>query len=157
MNERKVANQLEALLDEELAARGRTTTILRKQVQALRRKDREEFAQCTQAIELELSSNSERGQRRARIVAILAGEWDIAPTALTLASIATRLGEVGKGIAGKRAALREALAKELRANRLLGVLMGAERRLVRDLLRSIYGEDVERSLDGPGNLVDAQA
>jgi hypothetical protein len=76
---------------------------------------------------------------------------------LTLASIATRLGEVGKGVAGKRAALREALAKELRANRLLGVLMGAERRLVRDLLRSIYGEDVERSLDGPGNLVDAQA
>ena len=108
-------------------------------------------------METELSSNAERGQRRAQIVAALAAQWGIAPTALTLSSIATRLGDAGERVATKRSALREAVASELWANRRLGVLMGAERRLVRDLLRSIYGEDVEKALDGAGNLVDAQA
>ena len=35
MSEQKLANQLEALLDEELAARGRTTEILNEQLEAL--------------------------------------------------------------------------------------------------------------------------
>jgi len=157
MNERKLANQLEALLDEELAARGRTTALINKQVKALQSKDREAFSECTRCMESELSSNAERGQRRARIVASLAAHWRIAPTALTLTSISKRLGDDGRHIASKRAALREAVANELWANRRLGTLMRAERRLVRDLLRSIYGEDVERALDSAGNLVDAEA
>ena len=33
MSEQKLANQLEALLDEELAARGRTTAILNEQIE----------------------------------------------------------------------------------------------------------------------------
>ena len=157
MNEQKLANQLEALLDEELSARGRTTAIINEQIETLREKDRVAFGECIQRMENELASNSERGQRRAQIVAALATQWGIAPTALTLSSIATRLGDAGKRIAEKRATLREVVASELWANRRLGVLMGAERRLVRDLLRSIYGEDVEKALDGAGNLVDAQA
>jgi hypothetical protein len=157
MSEQKLANQLEALLDEELAARGRTTAILNEQLEALQEKDREAFTACSKKMETELGSNAERGGRRARIVAALAAQWNIAPTALTLSSIATRLGDAGARIFSKRAALREAVANELWANRRLGVLMGAERRLVRDLLRSIYGEDVEKALDGAGNLVDAEA
>jgi hypothetical protein len=157
MSERKLANQLEALLDEELAARGRTTAILKEQIEALKLKDQEVFTDCTRRIESELTSNAERGGRRARIVAALAGQWGIAPTALTLSSIAARLGDAGERVAAKRTALREAVANELWANRRLGTLMGAERRLVRDLLRTIYGEDVEKALDGAGNLVDAEA
>jgi hypothetical protein len=157
MSEQKLANQLEALLDEELAARGRTTTILNEQIEALQQKDQEAFTVCIQRMESELSSNAERGQRRARIIAALAAQWGIAPTTLTLSSIATRLGDAGERVLAKRAALRDAVASELWANRRLGVLMGAERRLVRDLLRSIYGEDAEKALDGAGNLVDAQA
>ena len=68
-----------------------------------------------------------------------------------------RLGAAGGRISGKRAALREALASELKANRRLGALMRAEGRIVRDLLRSIYGDEVEQALDGAGNLVDAEA
>jgi hypothetical protein len=157
LNERKLANQLEALLDEELGARSRTTEIINRQIKALRNKDREGFAECTTAMERELSSNSERGQRRAKVVASLAGQWRVAPTALTLTSISNRLGENGHRISSKRAALREAVASELWANRRLGTLMRAERQIVRDLLRSIYGEDVEKALDSAGNLVDAEA
>jgi len=157
VTEQKLANQLEALLDEELAARGRTTEILNEQIGALHEKDLEAFTECSQRMECELSSNAERGARRARIVALLAAQWDIAPTALTLASIATRLGDAGKRVLSKRAALREAVATELWANRRLGVLMGAERRLVRDLLRTIYGEEVEQALDSAGILIDAEA
>jgi hypothetical protein len=157
MNQQKVANQLEAVLDEEIAARGRTTAVLHEQIEALRQKDREAFCECTQTLERELSSNSERGQRRARIVATLAAAWGVAPTALTVSSIATRLGAAGARISGKRAALREALASEFKANRRLGALMRAERRIVRDLLRSIYGDEVEQALDGAGNLMDAEA
>ena len=157
MSEQKLANQLEALLDEELAARGRTTAILNEQIQALQDKDLDAFTERSERMERELSSNAERGGRRARIVALLAAQWNIAPTALTLASIGRRLGELGERVLAKREALREAVAEELWANRRLGVLMGAERRLVRDLLRTIYGEDVERSLDGAGTLVDAEA
>ena len=157
MSEQKLANQLEALLDEELAARGRTTAILNEQIQALQDKDLDAFTERSERMERELSSNAERGGRRARIVALLAAQWNIAPTALTLASIGRRLGDVGERVLAKREALREAVAEELWANRRLGVLMGAERRLVRDLLRTIYGEDVERSLDGAGTLVDAEA
>jgi len=157
VTEQKLANQLEALLDEELAARGRTTEILNEQIEALQEKDLETFAECSQSMERELSSNAERGGRRARVVALLAAQWDIAPTALTLASIATRLGDAGERVLAKRSALREAVASELWANRRLGVLMGAERRLVRDLLRTIYGEDVEKALDGAGILIDAEA
>ncbi|MCH2106011.1 MAG: hypothetical protein MK291_05165 [Planctomycetes bacterium] len=157
MSEQKLANQLEALLDEELAARGRTTAILNEQIQALQDKDLDAFTERSERMERELSSNAERGGRRARIVALLAAQWNIAPTALTLASIGRRLGDVGERVLAKREALREAVAEELWANRRLGVLMGAERRLVRALLRTIYGEDVERSLDGAGTLVDAEA
>ena len=157
MSEQKLANQLEALLDEELAARGRTTAILNEQIEALQEKDVDAFTECSNRMERELSSNAERGGRRARIVAMLAAQWNIAPTALPLASIGRRLGDVGARVLAKREALREAVAQELWANRRLGVLMGAERRLVRDLLRTIYGEDVERSLDGAGTLVDAEA
>ena len=63
MSEQKLANQLEALLDEELAARGRTTTILNEQIEALQQKDQEAFTVCIQRMESELSSNAERGQR----------------------------------------------------------------------------------------------
>ena len=157
MNERKLANQLEALLDEELAARGRTTAIINRQISTLQTKDREGFAECTRCMEQELSSNAERGQRRAKVVASLAAQWRVAPTALTLTSIAQRLGDDGSRISSKRAALREAVATELWANRRLGTLMRAERQIVRDLLRSIYGEDVEKALDSAGNLVDAEA
>ena len=157
MSEQKLANQLEALLDEELAARGRTTAILNEQIQALQDKDLDAFTERSERMERELSSNAERGGRRARIVALLAAQWNIAPTAPTLASIGRRLGELGERVLAKREALREAVAEELWANRRLGVLMGAERRLVRDLLRTIYGEDVERSLDGAGTLVNAEA
>ena len=157
MNERKLANQLEALLDEELAARGRTTAVINRQIDTLKSKDREGFADCTRCMEQELSSNAERGQRRAKVVASLAAQWRVAPTALTLTSIANRLGEDGERIATKRAALREAVACELWANRRLGTLMRAERQIVRDLLRSIYGEEVEKALDCAGNLVDAEA
>ena len=108
-------------------------------------------------METELSSTAARGQRRAKSVAALAGQWRVAPTALTLTSIAKRLGEDGGRISTKRASLREAVATELWANRRLGTLMRAERQIVRDLLRSIYGEDVERALDSAGNLVDAEA
>ena len=157
MSEQKLANQLEALLDQEIAARARTTAILNEQIQALQEKDLDAFTECSKQMDRELSSNAERGGRRARIVALLAAQWNIAPTALTLASIGRRLGDAGARVLAKREELREAVAQELWANRRLGVLMGAERRLVRDLLRSIYGEDVERSLDGAGNLVDAEA
>jgi hypothetical protein len=157
MSEQKLANQLEALLDEELASRGRTTAILNEQIQTLQEKDLDAFTECSKRMERELSSNAERGGRRARIVALLAAQWKIAPTALTLSSIGRRLGDAGARVLTKRAALREAVAAELWANRRLGVLMGAERRLVRDLLRTIYGEDIERALDGAGNLVDAEA
>jgi len=157
VSDRKLANQLEALLDEELAARGRTTAVINRQIKALQAKDRVAFAGCTADMETELSSNAERGQRRAKIVAALAGQWRVAPTALTLTSIAKRLGEDGGRISTKRASLREAVATELWANRRLGTLMRAERQIVRDLLRSIYGEDVERALDSAGNLVDAEA
>ena len=34
MSDRKLANQLEALLDEELAARGRTTAVINKQIES---------------------------------------------------------------------------------------------------------------------------
>ena len=157
MSEQKLANQLEALLDEELAARGRTTSILNEQIETLQEMDLDAFAECSARMERELSSNAERGGRRARIVALLAAQWKIAPTALTLASIGRRLGDAGTRVLAKREALREAVATELWANRRLGVLTGAERRLVRDLLRTIYGEEVERSLDSAGNLVDAEA
>ena len=157
MSDRKLANQLEALLDEELAARGRTTAVINKQIEALQAKDRLAFAGCTTDMETELSSNAERGQRRAKIVAALAARWRVAPTALTLTSIAKRLGEAGGRISTKRASLREAVATELWANRRLLTLMRADRQIVRDLLRSIYGEDVERALDSAGNLVDAEA
>ena len=95
MNEQKLANQLEALLDEELSARGRTTAIINEQIETLREKDRAAFGECIQRMENELASNSVRGQRRAQIVAALAGQWGSAPTALTLSSIATRLGDAG--------------------------------------------------------------
>ena len=142
MSEQKLANQLEALLDEELAARARTTAILNEQIEALQEKDLDTFTECAERMERELSSNAERGGRRARIVALLAAQWKIAPTALTLSSIGRRLKDAGERVLAKREALREAVASELWANRRLGVLMGAERRLVRDLLRTIYGEDV---------------
>ena len=95
MSQQKLANQLEALLDEELAARGRTTAILNEQIEALQEKDLAAFTGCSERMERELSSNAERGGRRARIVALLAAQWNIAPTALTLSSIGARLGEAG--------------------------------------------------------------
>lgn len=158
MNQRTLTNRLEACVQEELQARERTLVLLGRQERAILENRSTDLAAATTALERELLAGVERSARRDQVLRSLGTLWGVPVSAMTLSSIAERLGQDGSGLRRLRDALRERTAEVVRRNRRIAALTRVHRRLVQDVLGLLFLEEAQAApLKSAGTLVDAEA
>jgi hypothetical protein len=157
--------QLEAYVQEEIGGQSRLLALLETQEAALRGRNQGELASATRALDSEIESALRRGQRRREIVAVLASQWGIAESALTLSSIVRRTGDEGDRLSRQKDEL-ERVSREVQGlARRAGVAARFQQRLESELLQAVLSPAGASPLGGPlggalhegGALVDAEA
>ena len=147
---------LEAYVQEEIGAQGRTLALIDVQEAAVRSADHQAVAKSTRALEGELRGASERARRRGLLMEGFGRLWGVDPSALTLASLIERVGPDADRLQRQRAELRELSGKVARRARRIGLAARAHQRLANEIIEgllSAQGADVA----GGGALVDAEA
>ena len=152
-------NALVAWAQEELGGRRRVLACLERQERAVLASRVDELETATAALGLEIELQGERAARRRRLFGAFAGAWRIPVGALSLASIAERVGPAAAGLAAVRVELREAAALVLKKNRRITALLRAHRRVVEDVIRVLVDgavPDEGTARMSAGHLVDAE-
>jgi hypothetical protein len=149
-------NRLEANLREELAAQVELLELLRRQEAAVVARTPDDLVEVTSHIESELSAAAARRLRREPILRKVAELVQAAPSALTLRSIAERLGDEGVRLRGLREELREATSRVVRQNRRVAAVLGLHRRLNQEVLELVLAEEDSNPFERTGALVDAE-
>lgn len=157
MNEKTLRNRLEAALLEEIEARRRTLALVEREETAIRENDREALDTALAELEVELSRGVERGARLEGLRKSFAALWGIDHEVLTLSSIAERLGEREGRIGELRRELRSAVSELLRRNRVLGVVVKLQRRVLHEVVETVLEPEGESPFRGAGNLISAEA
>ncbi|MCA8980861.1 MAG: hypothetical protein H6831_11755 [Planctomycetes bacterium] len=157
MNLARTLNQLGGYVQDEVSARRRTLRLLEEQEQGVRNNDPRATAEAVRKLEREMSTNTDRARRRARLLDELAREWSVSADLLTLGSIVERGGAAAAHIAPLRDELRSITAAVIHKNRLLGSLIGMHRRVIRDVIECVLEDEKGAVLNGAGTLIDAEA
>jgi len=158
MTQQSLINRLEACIQEELQARERTLDLLTQQEEAIVGNRSEKLAEATRVLERELLSNVDRSARRDEVFRCLGRLWGVPQSALTLSSIAERVGPGSERIRGLRDKLRDRTAEVVRRNRRIAALTRLHRQLVQDVLGVLFQEAAQAApLSGAGTLIDAEA
>jgi len=169
MDVRSLLNRLEAWARDELAACERTHELLTAQERAIVAGRPEQLERATRELEAAILREPERGRRRDAVVAGLAAAWGVPARAMTLGSIAERAaanGGDGRRLARLRDELRAATGRVLRQNRRVAALGTAHRRLVQDVIQTLFRVDPRAASGSPsgasplaasGTLLDAEA
>lgn len=142
---------------EELAAQRRVLGILELQEAAVHAQDAAATAQSTAELELALEAAPRRSARRARLFHALAERWGVAFQVLSLTSIAERHGPGAEPLLELRDQLEAVATEVAQRNRRVGALIGVHRRVTRDVIRIVLGDEHGDPLGTEGTLVDAQA
>jgi hypothetical protein len=149
-------NRLEAVLREEVAGQRGLLELLRRQETAVVARTPESLAEVVAAIEGELSSAAARRLRREPIIQRMATLLAVAPSSVTLRSLAERLGADGRKLTELREELRETAARIVRQNRRVAALVGLHRRVNQEILELLLADETSNPLHGAGALVDAE-
>jgi hypothetical protein len=148
--------QLEAYVQEEIGAQTRLVALLEAQERALRVHDAAELLDTTSAIDAELEGSAQRGRRRRELFASLAGLWMVAPSSLTLSSIALRAGPDAQRLERQKDDLDRAARRVQRLARRSGLVARFHQRLTADVLQALLAAGEEERVDCGGRLVDAE-
>lgn len=149
-------NALEAWVQEELSARRRMLALLDAQESAVKRNHGGEIVDNLRVLDVELTQQAQRDERRARLFDSLAVHWGLAAETLTLSSICERAGASAERLARLRDELAESTRQVVRRNRRLSALLNAHQKVIEELLCAlvaIHGGDARTRA---GALVDAQ-
>jgi hypothetical protein len=149
--------QLEAYVQEEIGAQGRTLALLGAQDEALRSGEPHKVAASTEALEREMRSAPSRARRRGELLAGFAALWNLAPHTLTLSSIVDRSGDQGERLGRQRDELRAVVAKISRQARRNSTAARFHERFASEVLHVLLAVDGSKSIEAGGVLVDAQA
>jgi hypothetical protein len=149
-------NRLEASLRDELAGQSELLQLLRRQESAVVTRTPDELVELTSRIETALSTAAARRLRRAPILRALAELLQVAPSALTLRSIADRLGSDGARLLVLREELRDVSAHIVRQNRRIAAVVGLHRRINQEVIELVLAEAGSNPLERTGALVDAE-
>lgn len=153
---RRLCNRLLAAVREDVAAHERVLKLLQQQEQAVTRPSDPEFLRATEALELELERLPFRKGQRDRTLKDLGRAFGVEPSALTLGSIAERLGSAGAPLALERTRLRDVILEVQKVNRRVAALIRMHRDVTREILNAVLGgADGSAPLDG-GTLIDAE-
>lgn len=156
MQVQKLSNRLLVAIREDVAAHARVVEILRAQETTIVRPADPEFRAATEALEGELERLPFRKAQRDRIFRDLSQAFGVQPSALTVRSVAERLGPTGAPLLAEAQRLRETVQEVQRLNRRVAALVRMHREVTAEILNSVLGDGSGRApLDG-GTLIDAQ-
>ena len=153
-------NRIEALVREELDSQRQLLELLDVQQKAVVARTSDALEVCTQRVEELLASSAARRQRRETLVRRMAQTLGLAPSALTLGSLAERAGQDGERLGALRQELRSVVAEVVRANRRLSAAVAVHRKINSQVIELTLGDDEAiRSGAAPlgaGSLIDAE-
>jgi hypothetical protein len=149
--------QLEAYVQEEIGAQGRTLVLLAAQEEALRTGEPRKIAAATLHLEHELQSIPARTRRRTQLLDGLARTWNAAAGALTLSSVVERAAGEGERLGRQRTELRELVAKVTRQTRRIAATARFHGRFTTEVLQTLLAIDGAAPIEAGGVLVDAEA
>jgi hypothetical protein len=149
--------QLEAYIQEEIGAQQRLLALLGSQERALVAGVPAEIAAATQKLERELHALPQRARRRSELLDALAKTWNVAPRALTLASVIERVGDDGDRLRRQRSELRNCAGQVARATRRNAFNARAQERVNGEMLQAVLAAGSNAPLATSGALVDAEA
>lgn len=149
-----MAEALLALLHDEIEGKSRLANGLERQERALVAGPPAAIDAATRVVEVELAREMDRARRRDAIFKRLAAHWNVSPGALTLASVAERLGAHTERLATLRAELRAAIAVVLRRNRRVARLVSVQSSLVNETVAALLGSSSVNP--EPGALFEAR-
>ncbi len=152
----KLSNRLLVAIREDVAAHQRVAELLRCQEESVIRPADTEFREATESLEQELERLPFRKAQRDRILKDLGTAFGIAPSLLTLPSVAERLGPAGAALLNERDRLRVIVAEVQRLNRRVAALVRMHREVTREILNAVLGDDTGRELLDGGTLIDAE-
>lgn len=153
---KKLCNRLLVAVREDVAAHERVLALLQQQEATITRPSDPLFRDATEALELELERLPFRKGQRDRTLKDLGRAFGVEPSALTLGSIAERLGAAGAPLVIERSRLRDAIVEVQKVNRRVAALIRMHRDVTREILNSVLGDGSgSRALDG-GTLIDAE-
>ncbi|HVS10758.1 MAG TPA: hypothetical protein VMS76_12875 [Planctomycetota bacterium] len=149
--------QLEALVQEEIAAQQRQLACLEAQARAVAAGAPAEILERTRALEVELRSGAPRAQRRGLLLRQLGGLWNVSPAALTLSSIVERAGAQGERLGRQRTEMRQNAGRVARLARRVTSAAALHQRLNAEILEELLGGEGGARLACAGALLDAEA
>jgi hypothetical protein len=155
---RTTALRLNAWLQEEIGAQRRLDALLAEEERAIRAVDTPAILAAGERVQAELRASAPRERRRQALMADLGRAWGVDPRALTLASIAARLGAGSREadlLLRQRADLRAVAAEVARRGRRIASLARYHAGLFGELLNTLLGVE-GRDTAGDGVLVDAK-
>ena len=150
-------NHLEAWVRTEIAQQEKLAELIDNQIAAIQNASSEEFEQCTLAVDQALNATPERHAQRDRILTGFERLWDVPASAMTLRSIAARVGQEGERLLALRDELRERSAVVLKQGRKAQALFNLHRSLFREVIETLLTDENGSPFDQEGALVDASA
>jgi hypothetical protein len=157
MEARQLLIHTEAWVQEEIVAQKRLSSLLADQERAIVTGDTPDLTETSQAIERELAGSVPRDRRRRELVDGFARVWGIPAGAMSLSSIAERLGNEARRLVTLRRELRGVVADVLRRGRRISAMAQHHQGLLRDVMHLLAGAGDDRNKDHEGALVNAEA
>ena len=156
LERQRYTGRLLAAVREEVAAHGRIAELLALQEAAVVAPGSDAFRAATEKLEGELARAPHRTAKREKTIADLGAHFGVAPGALTLTSLAERLGEAGGALAAERDRLQAAALETRRRTRRVNALVRMHREVTAELLQVVLGTDGEEDVRSGGTLIDAE-
>jgi hypothetical protein len=149
---------LEAYVQEEIGAQGRTLALLEAQERAVGACDRQAIERSTRSLDVELRQAAVRARRRGLLLEGFGKLWELDASTLSLASLIERVGPDADRLQRQRAELRDASAKVRRRARRIGSAARAHQRLTAEIIETVLTGAAEGAgLEAGGTLVNAEA
>ena len=153
---RKLGNRLLVAVREDVAAQCRMLRLLEQQEATITRPSSPEFRAATDALEQELERIPFRKGQRDQAFKNLGRAFGVDFKALTLGSIAERLGSACGPLEVERILLREAILEVQKVNRRVAALIRMHREITRDVLNAVLGDGSGKTPFEGGTLIDAE-
>lgn len=150
-------NHLEAWVRSEITQQEKLNELIDSQIDAIQTASSADFEQCTLAVDQALDAAPERHAQRDRILSGFEQLWGIPASAMTLRSIAARVGSEGARLLELREELRERSAAVLKQGRKAQALFNLHRSLFREVIETLLSDENGSPFDQEGALVDASA
>lgn len=130
--------------------------LLEEQERAVRARDLDAVEAVGEQLRAQGARGATRARRRDQLLGELAAIWGVPRTALSLGSVAERLGKDDAGLAELRVELRHVAARVLRTSRRVAVLVNTFRRVSREVVEMLLTDEDGTPLHQGGGLVNEE-